>query len=394
METLRIDGYIGRDGEISLFGADRNKFSLGDLNRFLDSLPEDAKDLTIEINSEGGIVDEGFAIHDKLVSSGLNIHTEITGLCGSIATVIALAAPLENRSMHSNSKYFIHNPYWLTNEGEALEADDLDVLSDDLRTSQEDILNHYVKKTSQTKAKLQSFMKQKRNLSASEAKEMGFISKIISEAVNNIPLKYRIAACINTKPANMDFSDTQKTWIEQKFNALYEKFNKVFTPIFKAMVMDLENGGKIFIETEDANNIKGMKVFTVGDDGNKTNIAAPDGEYQLKDKRTLTVASGVITEVKEPEVTPNETEALKKQVEELTAQLATANTKAETSATEKANLETQVVAMKKEVNVFRDTILGGDIPPAGQNFKGDNTAKTENEKWLDYKKSKKENQNK
>lgn len=396
METLRIDGYIGQDdGMAILFGAPEN-FSLKKLTAFLDKLPAGTKELKVEINSGGGSVTEGFAIHDRLVSSGLTIYTEVLGLCGSIATIIALAAKKENRSMHANSEYFIHNPFWQPMAPDAMEADDLQRLADELRLSENKIVDFYSEKTGQKADKLQEFMDKAQSFTAEQAKEMGFVSNIIGEAITG-NRKYRIAAFVERKQKSkdMEFSASQKSWIEQKLESFTKKLDKMFTPIFKAMVMDLENGGKIFIETEDASNLKGMKVFTVDDAGNKTNTAAPDGEYQLKDKRTLTVASGTITEVKEATAAPDEISSLKKKVEDLTAQLAAANNKAQTSETEKANLETQVVAMKKEVTEFKvevekvkNTILGKDTEPASQTFKGGDTPKSENEKWLEYKKNK------
>ncbi|GAG61745.1 unnamed protein product [marine sediment metagenome] len=55
----------------------------------------DAGKLIVHIHSPGGDVDEGFGIHDILVShgrdKGIEIETRIEGLCASIATVIFLA---------------------------------------------------------------------------------------------------------------------------------------------------------------------------------------------------------------------------------------------------------------------------------------------------------------
>lgn len=372
METLRIDGYIGKDDGMSLLFGGSPNFSLKSLNEFLDNLPAGTKELKVEINSGGGSVTEGFAIHDKLVSSGLIIHTEVLGLCGSIATIIALSAKKENRSMHENSDYFIHNPYWQPMAPDAMEADDLERLASELRDSQEKILSFYVSKTDQKRGILKSFMDESKGFSSKEAKDFGFVNTIIGEAVNT--RKYQIAAFIDpakNKSQNMEFTAQQKSWIEQKLNALSEKFNHLFTPVFKLMMMELQSGGKIFIDSEDAKDIKGKKVFAVDDSGNQTNNAAPDGEYTFQDGRTITVSGGIINDVKEAAAPADDTAALKKEVDELKAKLEASEKKATVTAEEKTALEQNVVALKREVHDFKNTILGGQIPPKeGQEFKG------------------------
>lgn len=65
----------------------------------------------------------------------------------------------------------------------------------------------------------------------------------------------------------------------------------------KGITLDLDNGGKIFVETEDESKLEGMKVFVVDFKGKKTNDPAPDGEYVLKDGRTLVVVDGIISRI-------------------------------------------------------------------------------------------------
>lgn len=399
MHTLRIDGYIGKEeGMSALFG--QETFSLRKLITFLDALPRGTRELKVEINSGGGSVTEGFAIHDKLVSSGLTIYTEVLGLCGSISTIIALAAKKEHRSMHTNSEYFIHNPFWQPMGPDALEADDLQKIADDLRASEERILKFYAEKTGQPAATLQSFMDRAKSFSAAEAKRMGFVSSIIGDSVNS--RKYHIAAFIDTAKntnTHMDFSPTQKSWIEQKFNDFTRKFNRMFVPAFKAMVVDLESGGQIFIDTEDEE-WTGKNVFTVDEEGNPTSEPTPDGEYVTHDGRTIVVKDGVVEQVAEAATTeaskpaekakPAETIALKKQIAELTAQLNKANLRAMKSEKKKLELETSVTTLKSEVDKFKNMVLGSDLPPAGQHFKGgDHYTKSQAQLLKEYQEAKK-----
>ena len=386
METLRIDGYIGADDGMSmLFGGSPN-FSLKSLNNYLDNLPTGVTELNVEINSGGGSVTEGFAIHDKLASSGLTIHTEVLGLCGSIATIIALSAKSENRSMHENSEYFIHNPFWQPMSPTAMEADDLERLADELRSSEEKILDFYSEKTGQKRNAIKDYMQRSKSFSAKEAKQMGFVSSIISQAVSS--QKYLIAAYVDptklkTKPTDMEFTASQKSYFETKFNELLGKVNKIFTPVFKAQKLELENGSQIFIDAE-TDEITGKGAFADEQKGVLT-----DGEYVAKDGRTIKVSAGLVAEVVAKKVDNGEIDLLKTQITDLTEKLTAAEQKAQTAETAKTELETNVVALKKEVTEFKNMVLSGDMKGAEQNFKGQSAVKqSENEAWLAYKRKK------
>lgn len=395
MKVLRIDGYIGADDGMSiLFGGSPN-YSLKALNAFLDALPSEEKELKIEINSGGGSVTEGFAIHDKLASSGLTIHTEVLGLCGSIATIIALSAPVENRSMHENSEYFIHNPFWQPMAPDAMEAKDLQRIADDLKNSEEKILDFYAKNTNESRSKLRSMMSDAKGFSAKEAKQLGFVSKVITVEVNE--KKYLIAAYVNPtkeKSTDMDFTPTQKTGLQKMFADFGNKIESLFKVPFKNMLVELESGGSVWVDSED-DLFVGKKVYLTDAEGNRTNDPAPDGEHKTKDGKTLVVASGVVTEVKEA-VPTEDAAALKAKVDELTAQLAAANgSKAEVEKTVEAlKVENKTntdnfMALKTEFTTLQNKVLGNDIPAGAQSFKGGEMKKTSDQEWLEYKNSQK-----
>lgn len=378
MQPLKIDGYIGRD---------EGYFSLRDLDNYLASLPKEEKELTYEINSGGGSVIEGWAIHDRLKDSGFDLTCKIIGQCSSIATVIAMAAKPENRYMSANADFGIHFPYLELERNEVFEAQELINVGNDLMHSQKKILDLYVNETGQPKELIETMMAHSKSLSAPEAKKFGFVKNITADAKN--VHKYRIAAFIHTnKNTDMEFSPTQKSWIEQKFTDFANKFENLFKPVFKAMAIDLESGAKIWIDSEDGEFV-GKKAFLADAEGNKTNDPATDGEHKLKDGRTITVKEGTVTAVAEATAAaPDETAALKAKVAELTAQLETEKAAKAQVETTKAELETNVVAMKKELTEFKAMVLGKDIPGAGQTFKGDQPQLSDDQKWLALKRAK------
>ena len=75
---------------------------------FLDD-HKDADLITVRINSRGGDVQEGWAIHDLLVNSGKKIKTIGEGKVYSIATIVFLAGT--EREMMKNADGLIHNPF-------------------------------------------------------------------------------------------------------------------------------------------------------------------------------------------------------------------------------------------------------------------------------------------
>ena len=92
----------------------------------LDSLG-DISVLNVYINSPGGDVFAGQAIHSMLKRNKATINIHIDGLAASIASVIAMAG--DTIHMPSNSMMMIHNP-WSYAQGNAKDfrkmADDLD----------------------------------------------------------------------------------------------------------------------------------------------------------------------------------------------------------------------------------------------------------------------------
>ena len=135
---LNIEGYIGGADIVSMFSGEET-FNLSKLKKFLDSLESDVTDIHVYINSGGGSVTEGWAIYDKLKASGKTVTTIGEGIVGSIATVIYMAGSV--RKLHENSKFFIHNPYWMPNSQTPMESTDLIALGEDLKAEQTKILD-------------------------------------------------------------------------------------------------------------------------------------------------------------------------------------------------------------------------------------------------------------
>lgn len=254
-------GYIGTKHVVSI------------LNKY-----PDAEEINVHINSPGGEVSEGFAIHDILTSSGKKVNTIVEGYCGSIATVIFLAG--ESRKITENSKFMIHNP-WGIIEGD---TDQIAKYADDLLKVENLLIDFYNQKTGIDKNQLDELMKKETEYTAKEAKEFGFATEVIET----------VRALAIFKPKNKEMKNkNQKVGLIARLTKAMKALSTDDEP--KALSLEVEGGGTIDIETESDTPAVGDAVTVDGE-------AAPDGEHVLADGRKVVTAEGKITEIIEPEV--------------------------------------------------------------------------------------------
>jgi ATP-dependent Clp protease protease subunit len=381
---IYIDGYIGKGDFFS------EGFSLKSLREQVNANQGDNV-INLYINSGGGDVTEGFAIYDYLVSlserSGFAINTIGEGIVGSIATVIFQAGKNGKRKIHANSEFFIHNPYYVPQSPEPMEAKDAQALAESLKKAEEKILNFYVQNTSgKSKEDIKEKMNMQTSFSANEAMEWGFVDEVIGTPIQ-AKKHYAVMAFINQPKQN-----TME--IEKKFEAfetsLLQKITNLFAPKIKAEMKKTSEGVEIFYEGD----------ITIGTslwlDEAKTQ-PAPNGVHTI-DGVEYEVADGKIAKVVES--SEGDTEALKAQIEALKAELAAkedalknSTTEAETLKAQVAEANTAIEEVKTEFKNFKAEIITGGEPakPNDQPFKGDKTAKPNMvNAVLEYRKNKKQ----
>ena len=278
-------------------------FSLETLNKIFDENP-DEKDFRFNIHCDGGSIYEGLAIYDKIRTSGKNIYCNIEGGCHSMAIVLLLAAPKENRTANANARALIHEVQ-VPVDSYFVSTTELESLTEQAKMEQDAILDIYAERTGTDRAVLENLMKEERVRTASELLQYGFISKINSYNTNK-------------KKSKMG-KDTKKNLVNQidKFmrgvkNILGEPVNYDFT----------DADGNVILTTE-----REDETIEVGD-----SVVLPNGETSgevtLQDGRTVKVADGVDTEVVEKEettTTEEEIENLKKRCKDLEDKLSAAN---------------------------------------------------------------------
>lgn len=285
---------------MAMWGADQDVvFSLDTFQRILDENP-DENDFKFNIHCDGGSVSEGLAIYDAIRTSGKNIFCNIEGGCHSMAICILLAAPKENRTANKNCRALIHKVMMPIVQN--ANVDDLKRMMEELEREQKAILNIYADRTGVDFETLENLMKEEKMRTADELLNYGFISKI-----NGYNTNLKNDLFINKKKEKMNRNEVLKA-----ANDLLAKVKNLLT------------GGAVNFDFTDA---EGKVLFSTEAEDETLEVgmsAQPNGTFELPDGRTITIAEGVITEIKEA----------KSQTEEENANLIAANAKLRESLNE------------------------------------------------------------
>lgn len=257
--------------------------SLNTILNALKEVPEGSKTLVVHINSPGGYVDEGFAIHNTLTTfkreTGIKLVTRADGQCASIATVILLAG--DEREIYNNSQPFIHNP-WLDpwNLPSQLEASDLEAVAKQMRQEEDRILDFYVRKTGADRETLAALMEAQTALTADQALELKFATVVLTDV--------KAMARLTIDPKN------RKTKMAKPKKTVAQAAAELKAAAKKAGILALN------LTTTDG---KTLDITAAGDtpaEGDEVAIEgepAPDGEYEVDGGDKITVTGGKISAV-------------------------------------------------------------------------------------------------
>lgn len=181
-QWFRVQAKSGKSAEVLIYdeigvGYFGGGVAAADLIKELQGLKlESGDELTVRINSPGGNMFEGFAIHNYLRTSKAKVIVSIDGVAASAASMIAMAG--DRVEMPENSMLFIHNP-WMFVAGDAAflrkTAGELDQMRDSAATS-------YLRKAGDklTSAKLVEMLDAETWLSAQESVQFGLADEVVA----------------------------------------------------------------------------------------------------------------------------------------------------------------------------------------------------------------------
>ena len=141
---------------------------------FRDELNSGTGDITVWINSPGGDCIAAAQIYNMLSAYDGKVTVKIDGIAASAASVIAMAG--DEVLMSPVSMMMIHNPATIAFGDHSEMKKAMDMLSE----VKESIINAYVLKTGQSRAKLSHLMDSETWMDANKAVELGFADGVLS----------------------------------------------------------------------------------------------------------------------------------------------------------------------------------------------------------------------
>ncbi len=266
---------------IFFYGSKEYTFGLDDLRQIIENNPEE-QEITLNIHCVGGSVSEGLAIYDYLRTSGKTIYTNIEGDCHSMAIVLLLSAPMENRSCNKNASALIHKvSQWVMDDN--ITEKKATEMANEIKQYEQKIISIYAERTGKDKDYLQKIMDEEKIRDANFLKDNNFVNRI------------------NEYNTNQKHTKTMSKTLLQRAKDFLRKQGTMTNFVFE----DIE-GNVLFETTEQTDHLEvGMS-------------ATPDGIFTLSEDTTekkagtvVTVADGIITDLQEPN--NEELEELKKQ---------------------------------------------------------------------------------
>ena len=140
-----------------------------------DTISYNPKPINLIINSGGGLVNDGFALHDYIKSSSIEINGIANGICASIALDIFLAC--KKRSAFKTTRFVIHQP----SSGVIGEAKDIKDCSERIEEEKNTIFRHVAENTNISIETLNDIYDKKKDwyINAEQALSLGIIHEII-----------------------------------------------------------------------------------------------------------------------------------------------------------------------------------------------------------------------
>ena len=142
---------------------------------FLES-QEATRDITLYINSPGGLVTAGMAIYDTMQYISSDIQTVVVGQACSMGSLLASAGTKGKRLMLPHARHMIHQPLG----GASGQATDVEIRANELLRWKRELTEIYVKTTSQTYDKLAADMERDKFMTPEEAVAYGLADRIVT----------------------------------------------------------------------------------------------------------------------------------------------------------------------------------------------------------------------
>lgn len=140
---------------------------------YLDSLNND--DISLYINSPGGVITSGMAIYDTMNFIKSDVSTICVGMAASMAAFLLASGCTGKRYILPNADVMIHQPLG----GAEGQATDIKIAADRILSLRKRLNKILAKNTKKSLARIEKDTERDNYLSASEALNYGLVDKII-----------------------------------------------------------------------------------------------------------------------------------------------------------------------------------------------------------------------
>lgn len=141
---------------------------------YLQSL-DDKADISLYLNTPGGIVSAGLGIYDTMQIISPKVNTICTGLAASMGSILLSAG--EKRSILPHARVMIHQPLG----GVTGQASDIIIEAEEIKKCRDELCNILAEHTKQSFDKVFQDMDRDHWFTAQEAIDYGLVDKILSK---------------------------------------------------------------------------------------------------------------------------------------------------------------------------------------------------------------------
>src|SRR5207302_1451183 len=135
------------------------------------------KEISMYINSPGGVVTSGLAIYDTMQFIRPPVSTLCTGQAASMGSLLLSAGAKDMRFSLPNSRIMVHQP----SGGFQGQATDILLHAQEIQNIKRRLNEIYVKHTGQSYQMIEDSLERDRFLTAEQAREFGLVDKVIDK---------------------------------------------------------------------------------------------------------------------------------------------------------------------------------------------------------------------
>ena len=135
---------------------------------------ENSRDISMYINSPGGVVTAGMAIHDTMQYIKPRVSTVVVGQAASMGSFLLAAGEPGMRVALPNSRIMVHQP----SGGARGMASDIEIQAKEILRIRQRMNDLYVKYTGQSLTDIERTLDRDTFLDAEEAKKFGIVDKV------------------------------------------------------------------------------------------------------------------------------------------------------------------------------------------------------------------------